>query len=75
MSECQFCESSKSPHAAGRVNLKCLGCCARLVLSASPDKRLAAGHLAAIERLPGAPSRTDILAEVAKRRSDGPRDR
>lgn len=68
MSECKFCESSKPLPVAGRVNQKCLGCCARLVLSASPDKRLATGHLAAIERLPGAPKRADILAEVARRR-------
>lgn len=66
--KCQFCESSKSPRVAGRVNLLCLGCCARLVLSASPDKRLATVHMAAIARLPGAPTRQDILAEVAKKK-------
>lgn len=67
---CEFCESSKSQRVAGRVNLFCLGCCARLVQSANPEKRLAAGHLAAIERLPNAPIRSEILDEVKKRKSN-----
>jgi hypothetical protein len=56
---CQTCT------AAGPVyTLTCLQCCARLVLSAHPLRAQAAGLLAAIARVPGAPGRAAILEAV-----------
>lgn len=54
----------------GVYDLKCLDCCARLVLSTHPDRRLAAAMLAAIERVPGAPDRAEVLAAVVVGLSD-----
>lgn len=42
---CACCAS-----AGGTYSFDCLDCCARLVLSTQPDKLLAMGMLAAIER-------------------------
>ena len=44
--------------------MQCLGCCARLVLSARPDKAQARAMLKAIELSGVAPSRADVLAAV-----------
>lgn len=48
----------------GLYDLKCLDCCARLVLSARPCKAKAAVMLEAIKRIPGAPTRADVLDAV-----------
>ena len=49
---------------SGVYQLQCLDCCARLVMSAHPD-RLAAGMLmASIERYQGAPAKADVVAAV-----------
>jgi len=58
---CQQCESSKQRPHSGAYSFKCVECCSRLVLSARPDKRLAASMLAAIERFPDNPGRERIL--------------
>ena len=58
---CPHCESSKKQPWHGVYNLKCIACCARLVISARPSKPLQEGHLAAIARQTGSPSRQDIL--------------
>lgn len=41
-----------------------LCCCVRLVLSAYPSKAHAAGMLATIDRIPGAPKRQDVIDRV-----------
>ena len=46
--------------------LQCLECCARLVASAHPSRRMAGAQLAAIERMPGSPERADVLAGVPR---------
>jgi len=58
---CQQCESSKQRPHSGAYSFKCVECCCRLVLSARPDKRLAASMLAAIDRFPDNPGRERIL--------------
>ena len=63
---CKQCESSKQRPHSGAYSFKCVACCCRLVLSARPDKRLAASMLAAIERFPGNPGRERILVSVAQ---------
>lgn len=75
--ECQLCEISEKSWKkqepatgyppAGRVQMQCLGCCVRLVLSTRPDKGKAAVMLACIARHEYAPSRADVLAAVAER--------
>lgn len=61
---CPACASSTSPQTSGVYEAACLDCCARLVLSAHPNKRQAMALMAAIERFPMAPSRADVLARV-----------
>jgi hypothetical protein len=62
---CNACEAHRKASEAGapsgRYQLTCLDCCVRLVDSARPSKRQAAGMLAAIARQPGSPKRADIL--------------
>ena len=75
--KCKLCEISKKfsqEHKqatgfppAGRVQMSCLGCCVRLVLSAHPDRKLAQAMLSCIARHEDAPSRADVLAAVAER--------
>ena len=52
--------------------MQCLGCCARLVLSARPDKAQARAMLKAIELSGAAPSRAEVLAAVASAASAPP---
>ena len=48
----------------GVYDLACLDCCARLVMSAHPDRRAAGMLMAAIERYKGAPARADVVRAV-----------
>lgn len=75
--QCQLCEISEKfsqehkqatgYQPAGRVQMSCLGCCVRLVLSTRPDKDKAKVMLSCIARHEDAPSRADVLAAVAER--------
>ena len=75
--ECQLCEISEKSWKkhkpatgyppAGRVQMQCLGCCVRLVLSAHPERKLAQAMLASIAATDGAPTRAAVLAAVAER--------
>lgn len=75
--ECQLCKISEKSWKeqgkatgfppAGRVQMQCLGCCVRLVLSTRPDKDKAKVMLACIARHEDAPSRVTVLAAVAER--------
>ena len=48
----------------GVYQLQCLDCCARLVMSAHPDRRAAGMLMAAIERYKGAPAKADVVEAV-----------
>lgn len=61
---CKQCESSKQRQHSGAYSFKCVECCARLVLSAHPDKRQASAMLAAIDRFQGNPGRAAVLESV-----------
>lgn len=52
-------------HPRSVYDLTCLDCCARLVLSARPDKAKAGAMLAVIERMPGSPARAEVLEAVS----------
>ena len=71
---CEISEKSWKEHKpttgfppAGRVQMQCLGCCVRLVLSAHPERKLAQAMLASIAAVDGAPSRADVLAAAAEK--------
>lgn len=72
---CKSCEIAKDKKLSGLFDLRCLECCARLVISAHPDKRQAAAMLAAIARFKESPGRAQILEcvrrNLAKRPLDG----
>ena len=63
---CEACTKSATNPRIGLYQFTCLSCCARLVLSAHPDKRQASAMLGAIARFKGAPGRAEILASVAQ---------
>lgn len=58
---CPACESAATKPLSGIYHFTCVQCCARLVLSAHPDKRQASAMLAAIARFRESPSRADVL--------------
>ena len=58
---CPACEKASANPLSGMYHFKCLHCCARLVLSAHPDKRQASAMLGAILRFRESPSRADVL--------------
>lgn len=64
--QCKACASSRERPRSGAYNFRCLDCCARLVLSAYPDKRRAGAMLEAIQRCPGNPGRERVLACVSQ---------
>jgi hypothetical protein len=47
---CQACASFTANRASGAYSLRCLHCCARLIASARPLRRLQEGHIAACQR-------------------------
>ena len=51
----------QNPHPGGLYNLKCLQCCASLILSTQPLKPQAAAMLRVIERAPESPGRAQVL--------------
>lgn len=51
---CPACESSKRRPNCGACDFRCPECCARLIRSARPLKRLQQGHIAALQRFHGA---------------------
>jgi len=65
---CPYCTA---PQPSGLGSFACLQCCARLVLSARPNKVAAQAMLAAIARHPDAPGRAEILA-CARRTPEKP---
>lgn len=69
---CPACEAAAARPHSGAYRMQCLACCTRLVLSTHPNKKAAAGMLAAIERHRDAPGRDAILEcvrqELTKRR-------
>ena len=50
--------------------MQCLACCARLVISARPNKRFQEAMLAAIAMQKGAPTRAQILEYIKGKSSD-----
>lgn len=64
---CTSCQARQTNLASGLYSLACEECCAALVLSAYPSKRLATTMLAAIERFKGNPGRARVLACVAQK--------
>jgi hypothetical protein len=55
---------------SGRYDLTKLDDCIRLVRSTAPRQDLANVMLAAIERMPGAPTRVEILETMKKEKHD-----
>jgi hypothetical protein len=61
---CKDCWSATRLSHWGGYSMGCIGCCARLVLSCSPDRKQAEAMLAAITMRPGRLSRKEVLAAV-----------
>lgn len=62
--ECEQCVAAQSNPTWGGYRMTCLACCARLVLSAHPDRMQAEALLAACTMRPGRPERKAILTLV-----------
>ena len=61
---CATCQSSKEQRWHGVYDTTCTACCARLVISARPVKKLQEAMLAAIAMQKGAPEREQILEYI-----------
>lgn len=64
--KCPHCQKAASKQYGGVGSMLCVGCCARLVLSARPSRRHQEAMFAAIARFSGSPSREEILACLAR---------
>lgn len=64
---CPACARSLAlPVKGGRYNFTCVHCCARLVVHARPSKPHQEAHFAAIERLPSAPKKEQIVGAIQR---------
>lgn len=61
MTECSQCQTASTRLHCGVYNFACAPCCARLVATTKPDKRIAAAMLEAIARFKKSPHRSEIL--------------
>ena len=61
---CAACTSSKEQRWHGVYDTTCIACCARLVISARPNKKFQEAMLAAIAMQKGAPERAQILEYI-----------
>ena len=67
---CDACTLSKEQRWHGVYQLQCTACCARLVISARPNKRFQEAMLAAIAMQTGAPTRAQILEYIKGARNE-----
>ncbi len=70
MRNCDACTSSKEQRWHGVYDTTCTACCARLVISARPNKRFQEAMLAAIAMQKGAPDRAQILEHIKGLKND-----
>lgn len=68
--KCAACTSSREQRWHGVYQLQCTECCARLVISARPNKRFQEAMLAAIAMQKGAPTRAQILEHIKGTKND-----
>lgn len=72
MNNCPQCQMTEQRPHCGAYSLKCVACCARLVLSAYPSNPQKAAMLAAIDHFQQNPGRDVVLEyvrqELTKRR-------
>ena len=61
---CKECKQAAIDKHHGGGLMQCLACCARLVISARPNKRFQEAMLAAIAMQKGAPERAQILEYI-----------
>ena len=67
---CDACTLSKEQRWHGVYDTTCTACCARLVISARPVKKLQEAMLAAIAMQNGAPTRAQILEYIKGKSND-----
>lgn len=63
-SVCPACHATQARPHCGAYNLRCVVCCARLVVSARPLRHAQEGLLACITRHPENPSKADVLSAI-----------
>ena len=61
---CPHCTKAATTGRCITYQIHCVGCCARLVMSARPLRTVQEGHLAAIGRHDNAPTREQILQHI-----------
>ncbi len=65
---CESCIRFRANPLTGWFNLRCLDCCCRLIESTRPSVEQREVAFEAIARMPGAPSRRQIVATLAEQR-------
>jgi hypothetical protein len=61
---CPACTLIQTRALCGAYNLRCVRCCARLVMSARPNRKAQEGMLACITRRPENPAQAEILQAI-----------
>ena len=61
---CQACELTQHRPQCGAYNLRCVHCCARLVMAARPNRKAQEAMLLCITRRPENPTQPDILKAI-----------
>ncbi len=70
-SVCPACHATQARPHCGAYNLRCVACCARLVVSARPLRHAQEGLLACITRHPENPSKADVLNAIKHHANQG----
>lgn len=61
---CSNCAMAATRAVWGGYSMNCVQCCARLMRSARPMRHLQEGILGLLARVPGRPSKEDVIAEL-----------
>jgi hypothetical protein len=69
-SQCEHCKKACVNEWHGGYDFGCVECCARLVISARPNKRLQESMLAAISGYAKSPSRGSIIDCIKNKQID-----
>ena len=66
---CKACEQHRANAWSGAYFMRCVQCCARLVISARPNRLAQEAMLLCITRRQGNPSKADIINTIKTRES------
>lgn len=64
MNSCRACQATQARPHCGAYNMRCVKCCARLVVSARPNRNAQEAMLACITRRPSNPTKPEVIQAI-----------